>query len=276
MDERRGRKGAMKLYNGKCEELLKQLPDQSIDAVITDPPYGKLAFNEWDKIIDYDVVCKELKRICKPKAAIILFSDYKEMFNLHKKMTDNKLKYRYFFTWIKPNCFTGCANSNRMPLINTEFILVFSPTSKAPNYYVDGEEYVNKIKFINAVNFKESAEKKELVHYDIKQMIALLKQGKAIPNVTFTTRKSLMITGSNYCKISMQSVLNNIDDFEITDDSIIRKIVSHKNVSKMFIEMPSESKPTRLHPTEKPVDLMKKLVTLYSKEGDTVLDFTMR
>lgn len=266
----------MKLYKGECEEILKQLPDQSIDAVITDPPYGKLAFNEWDKIIDYDVVCKELKRICKPKAAVILFSDYKEMFSLHKKMTDNKLKYRYFFTWIKPNLTSNSMQSNIMPLINTEYILVFTLKNASPNYYVDGDAYETKKKFVKAVDYKKSVDAKMLIEFDMREMIKLLKEGKCNNDCTFISSKIFKTTGSGFAKIAMKNVLNSIDDFILHDDYIERKLVSHKNVSRLQLFYDGEKDRGRLHPTQKPIDLMKKLVSLYTKEGDTVLDFTMR
>lgn len=266
----------MKLYNGKCEDILKQLPDQSIDAVITDPPYGKLAFNEWDKIIDYDVVCKELKRICKPKAAVILFSDYKEMFNLHKKITDNKLSYRYFLIWNKPNSTPDAMNSNRRPLNQTEEILVFSTSNNNVNYYTDGDAFERTLKFPYCTDFKESMKQGNMVYLDIKEVIRELRNGHAIDNATFVSRKGYTIIGSGYAKISAKGVLKRLNEFTIYDDYIERKCISHKNNPQTILTYNALMKSDRLHPTQKPIDLMKKLVSLYTKEGDTVLDFTMR
>lgn len=43
----------MKLYNEDCIEVLKTLPDASVDAVICDPPYGKLGCEKWDNVLDW-------------------------------------------------------------------------------------------------------------------------------------------------------------------------------------------------------------------------------
>ena len=44
----------VKLYNGDCLEIMKQIPDKSIDLVVCDLPFGTIAC-EWDKIIDFKV-----------------------------------------------------------------------------------------------------------------------------------------------------------------------------------------------------------------------------
>jgi len=264
----------MKLFNGCCEEVLKSIPDASVDAVITDPPYGRLSnSNErWDKLVNYGVVCKELKRICKPKAPVILFSDYKEMFNMHKEITENGFTYRYFFTWNKPNTFSGFANVNVRPLNNVEQILVFSPTNENVHYYADGNIKKRRVSFKYAFKLQED---KTLLFLNMKEVIKSLRKGEVIDGVSFIGRKSLLELSTSV-KISMKSVLAKINEFIIHDDYIERDVVSRSNVTRFILEYPAISKKDRLHPTQKPVDLMKKLVELYTKEGDTVLDFTMR
>ena len=60
------------LYNQDCLEVLKELPDNSIDLVLTDPPYGTTTI-EWDKVLDFEAMWSELKRIMKPKSNAIFF-----------------------------------------------------------------------------------------------------------------------------------------------------------------------------------------------------------
>ena len=59
----------MKLYKGDCLEVMKQIETGSVDAIITDPPYGTTAC-KWDSVIDFDLMWKELNRIIKPNGAI--------------------------------------------------------------------------------------------------------------------------------------------------------------------------------------------------------------
>ena len=61
------------IYHGDCIEGMKNLPDNSIDMVLTDPPYG-MTQNKWDSVVDMDLFWKEIKRVTKEHSAIILFS----------------------------------------------------------------------------------------------------------------------------------------------------------------------------------------------------------
>ena len=61
-----------KIYLGDCLELMKDIPDESIDCIICDLPYGTTA-NKWDTIIPFDKLWEQYKRVAKPSAAIVLF-----------------------------------------------------------------------------------------------------------------------------------------------------------------------------------------------------------
>ena len=52
----------MKLYNGDCLEVMKSIPDKSVDAIITDPPYGTTNC-KWDSVIPFEPMWKQLNRI---------------------------------------------------------------------------------------------------------------------------------------------------------------------------------------------------------------------
>ena len=58
------------LYKGDCLEVMKTIEDNSIDAIITDPPYGTTSCS-WDIIIPFDIMWGEIKRITKPNFALI-------------------------------------------------------------------------------------------------------------------------------------------------------------------------------------------------------------
>ena len=60
------------LMLGDCLERMKEIPDGSVDLILTDPPYGTTAC-KWDSIIPLDLMWGELKRIIKPNGAIVLF-----------------------------------------------------------------------------------------------------------------------------------------------------------------------------------------------------------
>tara|TARA_R100000654_G_scaffold35771_1_gene61283 strand:- start:2113 stop:2850 length:738 start_codon:yes stop_codon:yes gene_type:complete len=118
----------MKLYNGDCLEIMKTIPDKSIDAIITDPPYGTTAC-KWDSVIPFDLMWKQLNRIIKPNGAIVLFGS--EPFSSALRMSNIK-NYKYDWIWKKSRC-GNFQISKYQPLKYTEIISVFS--NKTHKYY---------------------------------------------------------------------------------------------------------------------------------------------
>ena len=110
----------MKLYNGDCLEVMKSIPDKSIDAIITDPPYGTTAC-KWDSVIPFEPMWKELNRIIKPNGAIVLFGS--EPFSSALRMSNIK-NYKYDWIWRKPKG-TGHLNAKKQPLNDVENISLF-------------------------------------------------------------------------------------------------------------------------------------------------------
>lgn len=112
---------------GDCLERMKEIPDGSVDLILTDPPYGTTAC-KWDSVIDFDLMWAELKRIIKPNGAIVLFGS--EPFSSALRMSNIK-QYKYDWVWEKSKA-TGFLNSKRQPLRAHEIISVFY--SKPPTY----------------------------------------------------------------------------------------------------------------------------------------------
>jgi len=127
---------------------MKDIPDKSIDAIITDPPYGTLKDINWDKIIDLDKMWSELKRIIKIDGVIVLTCEQPFTSIL---ITSNIEMFRYTWVWNKVSK-TGFLNSMYKPLKQTEDIAIFSLSkvgSKANNpikYNPQGVVLVNKNK----------------------------------------------------------------------------------------------------------------------------------
>ena len=84
-------------YLWDCIEIMKSIPDGSIDAIITDPPYWSTACR-WDHVIPFDKMWEQLKRIIKPNGAIVLF--WSEPFSSALRMSNIK-NYKYDWIWEK-------------------------------------------------------------------------------------------------------------------------------------------------------------------------------
>lgn len=66
---------SIKLYQGDCLEIMKDIPDKSIDCIITDPPYN-INQAKWDNEFPIGLAIKECARIIKPNGNIILFQGW--------------------------------------------------------------------------------------------------------------------------------------------------------------------------------------------------------
>lgn len=208
----------MKLYNGDCLEVMKSIADKSIDAIITDPPYGTTNCS-WDSVIDFNLMWEQLNRIIKPNGAIVLFGS--EPFSSALRMSNIK-NYKYDWIWDKhiPRNFI---NAKLMPMNKHEMISVFSKTGKLPRY---------------------------------------------IPQMTLRDKP---ITVKNYAKKGSDS------SYRITNDGN-RNLKSYTYTHKhpdTIIAGKWIANSGKQHPTQKPVALMEYLIKTYTKELETVLDFTM-
>ena len=106
---------------GDCLEVMKTIKDNSVDAIITDPPYGTTAC-KWDNVIDFDLMWEQLNRIIKPNGAIVLFGS--EPFSSALRMSNIK-NYKYDWVW-KKNRPTNFAHAKNKPMKKHENISVFS------------------------------------------------------------------------------------------------------------------------------------------------------
>ena len=128
------------LYQGDCLEVMKNIPDNSIDMILCDLPYGTTAC-KWDIIIPFNLLWKQYNRIIKDNGAIVLFA--KQPFT--SQLVNSNLKYfRYELIWQKDKG-TDFGNANRKPLNSHENILVFY--KKQPTYnkqLFSGKPYTKK------------------------------------------------------------------------------------------------------------------------------------
>lgn len=119
----------MQLFNGDCLEVMKSIPDASIDAIITDPPYGTTAC-KWDSVIPFDLMWEQLNRIIKPNGAIVLFGS--EPFSSYLRMSNIK-NYKYDWKWDKV-IGSGFQVAKYKPMIRSEDVCIFGTGGKV-NYY---------------------------------------------------------------------------------------------------------------------------------------------
>ena len=223
------------LHHGDCLELMKNLPDKSVDLFLCDLPYGCLTQEKgatpfgrntkgpsnsgcaWDIKIDLAAFWIQVKRLCKDDhTPVVMFCTTKFGYELIKSNED---WFRYDLVWSKSRA-VGFLLANKMPIRSHEMIYVFS--KKGANYTrIDYEG-----------DFPES-----------------VREGHVR-----SKPETVGIYGKDYKDVSHSN--------------------KGKRCPKSVVEIASATNKGGKHPTQKPDDLYEWLITRYSKEGDTILDPT--
>ena len=201
------------LLFGDCLERMKEIPDGSVDLILTDPPFGTTKCS-WDSMIPFEPMWEQLKRVIKPNGAVVLFSAQPFTTVL---ISSNMKCFKYSMVWKKSKCGSPLTAKYK-PLTKHEDVNVFSLHRKTLNYYPQmsvGEPYKRKY----------------------------------TPNKT------------NNMEFGIRGVeTNNLGTRHPTT----------------ILDFPQQwRRQDQIHPTQKPVELMEFLVKSFTREGETVLDFTM-
>lgn len=116
-----------KIHNADCINFMSDIPNKSIDLIISDLPYGTTQ-NKWDTVIPFDLLWEGIERVIKDNGAILLFAQSP----FDKILACSNLKlFRHEWIWEKSQA-TGFLNAEKMPLKAHENILVFY--KKLPTY----------------------------------------------------------------------------------------------------------------------------------------------
>lgn len=126
-----------KIIQGDCLEVMQGFPDESIDMILCDLPYGSTQ-NKWDSIINLDLLFSQYRRIIKPRGAIVLTSS--GLFTAKLMMQAPDI-YKYKMVWVKSKA-TNFLNAKKQPLRKYEDICVFYKAQPTYNPQMsEGESY---------------------------------------------------------------------------------------------------------------------------------------
>ena len=264
----------IELWRGDCLELMKDIPDGSVDLVLTDPPYGTMKGiddkHEWDTAIEPVKIFEQISRILRQNGKAVLFSQEPYTSTLVKSAIPS-LPFIYRAVWYKNTA--GNILGAKSAMVNRfEDICIFSKI-------VREETETHPLRPIFEKELKKSGKTK-------REAIDLL--GSTASHY-FTSGIQFRLPTEENFKLLKENGFISID-FEycrkINDDFL------QQRYSKIKEETPSifnlwqggKSKSNVLeykkdndgyHPTQKPVALLEDLIQTYSNDGNTVLDFTM-
>ena len=261
------------LWQGDCLELMKNIPDGSVDLVLPDPPYGtmnrktrrpekRLDDITWDFALDEKEILQELCRIVRQNGKIALFSQEPYTSKLILAGVP-RIQFVQRLAW-KKNVAGNflCSSQNCMQYI--EDICLFRKDCNDYNGKHPLREY-----------FLTEKEKSGLSNKDFAVIL-----GNGMASHYFTTKIQFACpTAENYKKLQTTGF------FQIPFEEIKKIDEEYKNrFPSVFNRFGANSKSNIFeyakdndgyHPTQKPVALLEDLIHTYSNEGDVVLDFTM-
>lgn len=167
------------ITEGDCLELMKEIPDNCIDMILCDLPYGTTR-NKWDTIIPLDLLWEAYNRIIKPKGAIILTAQTP----FDKVLGVSNIKYlKYEWIWRK-NIPSGYLNANVCPMRDHENVLVFGKGKLTYNpQMTKGEPYT--VKFKN----KQGHQRSKNYGYVNKRLGTINKSGDRYPRTVLFFKK---------------------------------------------------------------------------------------
>lgn len=129
------------LIQGDCLSEMQKIESGSVDAIITDPPYGTTAC-KWDSVIPFEPMWQQLNRIIKPDGAIVLFGSQPFTSSL---VMSNPKAFKYEWIWEKTRS-TNFLNYKINPAKKHENILVFNCKKKYYPQMEEGKKYIDKRK----------------------------------------------------------------------------------------------------------------------------------
>ena len=283
----------IKLIHGDCLEIMKNIPDKSIDMILCDLPYGTTAC-KWDSVIPFEPLWEQYNKIIKPNGIIVLFGC--QPFT-SKLICSNLDMFKYEIIWEKEQG-TNQVLCNVMPMKKHENICIFyrDLTKNNEQYFIELKQYfkyiynkigLNKKQIINKIGqsadhcfrFKSGqwSIPTEETYNKIASVFNLnLKPYKCIKNkydkefkITYNPQFS---NGKEYIvKRNNKERFNPILGTSIKPTDIVNKGIRYPTSILKF----NRDLKNRFHPTQKPVALLEYLIKTYSNENETILDNCM-
>lgn len=272
---------SISLYNGDCLELMKGIPDGSVDLVLTDPPYGimntdggrKLGIHGWDIPLPTELMFEEIVRVLRPNGKAIIFSQEPYTSTLIKNAIP-ALPFLYRAIWYKNVCgnFLGA----RQAMVSRfEDICIFGKIYRKSHYQAD-----HPLRGY----FNEEKEKSGLTNRQINELL-----GNGMASHYFTRGEQFLCpTETMYLKLQSTGFFQKpYEEIKIINEKYVEEIyrkmtVENPQVFNLWEGGKTKSNVleyakdcTSFHPTQKPVALLEDLIQTYSNEGDTVLDNCM-
>ena len=230
-----------KIYHGDCQELIKEIPDKSIDCICTDPPYLYLKNQKLEREFDEENLFKEFARILKPNGFIVLFGRGVSFYRWNTQLASSGFKFKEEIVWDKQYSSSPVLPISRMH----ENVSIYSINGSINRCYIP---------YIEAKNYDVNS-----ICADVKRLIGILGNNKDLEKV-----KEFLKSGNPYTKEVRDASSTTIganSTKKVNVPSMVMKMFQNGQLEKDVIRIPHD-RYTRIHPTQKPVRLLERLLAL--------------
>ena len=285
----------IELWHGDCLELMKNIPDGSVDLVLTDPPYGtmkgaeldgwKNQTTEWDTAIEPVKIFEQISRVLRQNGKAILFSQEPYTSRLITSAIPS-LPFAYRAMWYK-NVHANALLAKSAMVSRYEDICIFSKphdaecTNELRDYFKKVLDFIGA-KSCKEINARLGHRKAEHCFYvtEGKRAVKDAIGGKADHTARIGSSQFALCTEQTYNEIVSVFGIDKMEGF-LSYAELAR--LNEKYTATFNLWQGGKSKSNVLeykkdndgyHPTQKPVALLEDLIQTYSNDGDTVLDFT--
>lgn len=258
---------------------MKQIPDGSVDLVLTDPPYGTMKGiddkHDWDIVLPTEEMFCELSRIVRQNGKVILFS--REPYTSH--LVNNSivsLPFCYRAIWKKDSFGNGRMAKKAMVSLY-EDILIFQ--NKCPNkenceatkafqrvidsvgFYELADIMFQEGRYKDVASARKSLSKKRINDFSEKNYDNFLDEAML-----------LFLVNKIELGFSVDWYLANVKEYKQKYATVFNLWEGGKYKSNVLEYSKDRDK---FHPTQKPIALLEDLIKTFSNPGDVVIDFTM-
>lgn len=241
------------LWQGDCLELMKDIPDGSIDAIVADPPYKYLKNQKLETEWDEDAVFEQWNRILSEKGFIVIFGRGESFYRWNTKLINMGFNFKEEVIWNKR--YTSSPMTPVLRVHETVSIL----TKK-------GKVNRSKIPYLESNQFDLYK-----IQNDLGVIRSALNKHEKFERIwSFLQTNNLNYADGDYHPNGFSTTIANIKDaprYLVTTKSIITG-----KYEQSIMEVKRDGRKTIVHPTQKPVRLMERLISLVSDEGSAVLD----
>jgi DNA modification methylase len=254
-----------KIFNKDCLDLLKELPDKSVDAIITDPPYMGVVSEDWDNqwknIDEYLVWCEtwisESRRVLKRSGSFYIYGWSYQL----SKLIPIFEKYEFSF---KQDIVIWKGIQSAAGRMSDKLKMFPTTTEHLHFYYVDSKNYIRNI-------LNEKRNESGLKTNEINDYLGKASNGGGTWSSIAGLRQTILTepTRTDWDKLNVLfSGLPNYDD-------IVYKFNLPRGVTDVFDDInfyDKEYRKIKFHPTQKPLKLVERTIQCSTNEGDIILD----